>query len=253
MIIGSAAQSPGGPGSQEPPVSLSSQLGPDGSRIPFSPTSLQCLEIDMCHVFIVTTLCRCDTVWRMTGCNHSSLAVLASDTAQSHKESLDKISSRVSVLQYWNIVMFAEWDELFISEYWLCRPPICGRVTRYLDSKYWKVVEISEHNKDVTGLMLDSDNNTTNILISDSWHWWHSWVSSQPLSGGTGMWSVYWDIILFVTQVSPSQWVISTSVTRCDTLHFISELKQYHVEWEWEYNLWHLTHGASGCTGQVSP
>ena len=65
------------------------------------------------------SLCRCDNLWRMTGCNYSSHFL---HQTQSHKESIDKISSQVPVWPYWNIVMFAQWDELFILEYWLCHP-----------------------------------------------------------------------------------------------------------------------------------
>ena len=127
--------------------------------------------------------------------------------------------------------MFAQWDELFISEYWLCHPPICAASPDIWTPNIGRWV-ISENNKDVTGVMLDDDNNT-NILITDSWLWWqwwlHSWVSSQPLWSWAGMWPVYCDMILFVTEVSPSQWVISTSVMRCDTVHFISELEKCHA------------------------
>ena len=126
------------------------------------------------------SLCRCDNAWRMTGCNYSSHFLLQT---QSHKESIDKISSQVPVWPYWNIVMFAQWDELFISEYWLCHPPICAASPDIWTPNIGRWV-ISENNKDVTGVMLDDDNNT-NILITDSWLWWqwwlHSWVSSQPL------------------------------------------------------------------------
>ena len=65
------------------------------------------------------SLCRCDNLWRMTGCNYSSHFL---HRTQSHKESIDKISSQVPVWPYWNIVMFVQWDELFILEYWLCHP-----------------------------------------------------------------------------------------------------------------------------------
>ena len=205
----------------------------------------------MCHVFIVTTLCRCDTVWRMTGCNYSARFL---HQTQSHKETVSiKRKYRVEsesgpALKY--VFMFAQWDELFISEYWLCHPPICAASPDIWTPNIGRWV-ISENNKDVT--MLDDDNNT-NILITDSWLWWqwlHSWVSSQPLWSWTGMWPVYCDMILFVTEVSPSQWVISTSVIRCDTVHFISELEKCHAIRE-GHNLWHLLHAASGRTGQVS-
>ena len=126
--------------SQEPWVSLSSQRGPDGSRIPFSPTGLQCLEIDMCHVFIVTTCLRhCAGV---TICD-AWLAVITPRTSYIGHKVTKKVSikyraksqsGRIEILS----CLFSEMNSLYWNIDFVTRP-ICGRVTRYLDSKYWKV------------------------------------------------------------------------------------------------------------------
>ena len=131
------------------------------------------------------------------------------------KENIEPSLSLARIEIYFHVCS-VRWT-LYIGILTLSPAHLC-RVTSYLDSKYWM---ITENNKGVTGVMLDDDN-TTNILTTDSWlwwQWWHSWVSSQPLWSWPGMWPVYCDAILFVTEESPSQWVISTSVTRGDMWH----------------------------------
>ena len=114
---------------------------------------------------------------------------------------------------------------LYIGILTLSPAHLC-RVTSYLDSKYWM---ITENNKGVTGVMLDDDNNT-NILITDSWpgdtdhipEYHHSFVRRSR-----NVTCLLWcDIIC--NRGIPSQWVISTSVTSCDTGFWISELWKCH-------------------------
>ena len=187
--------------SREPGVSLSSQRGPDGSRIPFSPTSLQCLEIDMCHVFIVTTCLRhsagvtmCDAwlavITPLTSCIGHKVTKKVSIKYRAKSQ-----SGRIEILS----CLLSEMNSLYRNIDFVTRP-ICGRVTRYLESKYWKVADI-QNNKDVTGVM------TT--IIQTSWSLTPGLVTLitflsiiTALSGEAGMWPVYCDVILFVTEAS---------------------------------------------------
>ena len=154
--------------SQEPRVSLSSARA-GWIRIPFSLTSLQRLT---CVTFLSwqhsAGVTLCDAWLAVITPLGSYIRHKVTKKVLSIKRKFRVESESGPALKY--VFMFAQWDELFISEYWLCHPPICAASPDIWTPNIGRWV-ISENNKDVTGVMLDDDNNT-NILITDSWLWW---------------------------------------------------------------------------------
>ena len=192
-------------------LSRSSQRGPDESWIPFPPTSLsrslQCLEIDMCHVFIMT-------VWQS----------VTHDWASGRLSYLHKVTKKVtnqnvrgSVWPYWYVCTVRWTLYIGILRYWLCdhAPSVAASLIFGLQT-----LGGGEDNKDVIRWCLMVTIIQTSWPLTPASQWWHSWLSSQPLSEWLECDLFIVDMILFVSEVSPSQWVTSTSVTGCVTAAF---------------------------------
>ena len=172
---------------------------------------------------------QCDNLWRMTGRQDASLTA----NTKSQRKCQIKICTELclaseavtaaiqaviqAVWPYWYVCTVRWTLYIGILRYWLCdhAPSVAASLMFGLQT-----LGGGEDNKDVIRWCLMVTIIQTSWPLTPASQWWHSWLSSQPLSEWLECDLFIVDMILFVSEVSPSQWVTSTSVTGCVTAAF---------------------------------